>query len=372
MTATGLRLAVVGGGASVSTLVDQLAARPELRGTDLRLVGHDPQRTATVARHLQARLERHRAGWTLEAGTDLAALAAGADLVVLMVRVGSAAARGYDEDFPGRWGLVGDEGIGPGGIANAWRTVPVLRTLARTIESAAPTATVLNLVAPLGVTTRALLECGLRAVGVCELPTVTMNRLRARLPEGARTSWCVAGLNHLSWVWSAPGDDRRRELLRDAARAEGLVDEVTWRRFGAVPMPYYYRVVEPVLGACLGVRQPAGRAAELAELSARALERMAAHPGAALPELAARPTPWFEHALVPTITALAGGDPWRGTVNVHNGVLLPELPTEVVVEVPATVDRTGVAPERAPARIEDIERLVEELSARPGRRRTAR
>ncbi len=54
----------------------------------------------------------------------------GADVIVLMIRVGGLAARRDDEDLSRRFGMPGDEGLGPGGAANALRTLPVLAELA--------------------------------------------------------------------------------------------------------------------------------------------------------------------------------------------------------------------------------------------------
>ena len=67
-----------------------------------------------------------------------------------MIRVGGLAARQADEDLSRRFGVPGDEGLGPGGAANALRTLPVLAELAADLRRVAPGATVLNLVSPLG------------------------------------------------------------------------------------------------------------------------------------------------------------------------------------------------------------------------------
>src|SRR3954452_11857132 len=158
-------MTIVGGGVFAPRLCEVLAERlahiPQL---ELRLSARRSDRLAIVTRHTRARLAGRRPGWSVEGSSDLAIAAAGADLVVLLVRVGGLEARAWDETFPRRFGLVGDEGLGPGGIANAWRTLPELRRIAQAVQRAAPGARVLNLMAPLGITTRFLLEQGLDAV----------------------------------------------------------------------------------------------------------------------------------------------------------------------------------------------------------------
>ncbi len=304
-----MRLAVLGGGAYVPKMCDVLAdAVPG--PVSVTLAARDADRLAAVARHAAARVAAR--GWTVRGTTDTGTALDGADVVVLLVRVGGLAARAHDEAFPRRFGLAGDEGLGPGGIANAWRTVPWLSAIAPRLRG----ARVLNLMAPLGITTRVLLDGGVDAVGLCELPLVT---LRA---HGA-TSFRYGGLNHLGWFWDMPG------------------------RPGVHPLKYLERVFAP---ASL---PPAGRAEALRALSDRLVAAFAA--GDAPPAAEAeRPTPWFDDALAPFLAARAGGPPWDGFVNVANDGLLPELPGDAVVEVAARVSAQGarpVAPGPLPAEI---------------------
>ncbi|MFZ4517058.1 MAG: hypothetical protein ACOYOP_01630 [Microthrixaceae bacterium] len=324
------RVVLVGGGVHVATLADELAARVDLPDRlTLVLVARDAGRLATIGTHVAARARAARPGWKVEVSDDLADAARDAAAVVLMVRVGGLSARAGDEGFPADFGLVGDEGLGPGGMANALRTVPVVRELGTTLARVAPDALVVNLVAPLPVTTRALVDVGVRAVGVCELPTVVRDRLVA---AGLRpdAGLGLGGLNHLSFWWDHDEPGR----LRDAALAAGLVDAATWDRFGAVPMPYYFRVIDPVAGAGIGIRQPSGRAGELQELADRALDAMAARPGDDVAALAGRPTPWFDLAVVPVVAAHLGGSPWSGPLNLPNAGRFAGVADDVVVEAP--------------------------------------
>lgn len=337
-------IAVVGGGVSAVRLGELLAAEPALPPLRLALTARDPRRTAAIARHLAAVLRLRRPEWRVAAAPTAGAALAGARIVVLLVRVGGLAARAWDETFPLRFGAVGDEGLGLGGMANAWRTVPVMRELAAALRRHAPDAAVLNLTAPLGITTAALHAEGVPALGLCELPATTRSRLREVLPAAVHASLGYAGLNHLGWFWS--GSPPSAGPLRRAAEA-GLADGRTLSRFGALPLRYYYEVFDPAAARRLGARRVPGRAAQLQALSERVLARLHAAPGQAVPEMEERPTPWFDHALVPAVRALLGGPPYEGFVNVPNLGRVAGLPGELVVEVPAVLDGAAVRPAAA-------------------------
>ena len=93
-----------------------------------------------------------------------------ADVVLIQLRVGGQAARISDETFPLECGCVGQETTGAGGLAKALRTVPVVLDVAeRARRLAAPGAWIVDFTNPVGIVTRALLDAGHRAVGLCNV-----------------------------------------------------------------------------------------------------------------------------------------------------------------------------------------------------------
>jgi 6-phospho-beta-glucosidase len=341
-------ITIVGGGVFAPRLCEVLAqALEHLPELELRLSARGPDRLAILTRHTRARLAGRQPRCTVEADTNLAVAAAEADLVILLVRVGGLEARAWDEAFPRRFGLVGDEGLGPGGLANAWRTVPELQQIADTLCRVAPHARVLNLMGPLGVTTRLLLDRKLHTYGLCELPDTTLRSWLSRLDcpsEGA--SWRYGGLNHLGWFWNFRLSGRDAlPLLADSQRPGDPypVDRGTLENYQAAPLRYYYQVFQPEVGLQLGLMRPSNRARELMQLSEMLIAQFDREPGSELPP-GARPTPWFDRAIAPVSAALLGGPPHRGFVNLSNADLIPELNPELVVEVAATFDRDGVTP----------------------------
>jgi 6-phospho-beta-glucosidase len=335
------RIAIVGGGVYVVGLCELIAKR--LSGEiGIELVAQRFERLRVIAEHTRLRLSRIRADCCVRAWPSLAEAVDGVDVVVLLPRVGNLPARAIDESFPARFGIQGDEGLGPGGIANYLRTAPVMSEIAGAIQMYAPSAVVLNMTAPLGLTTRQLIDAGLNAIGVCELPAVTAAKLTddgpaATVPQGLR----YAGLNHLGWFW--PADPSGESLLATAAD-QGRIDLETYCRFEATPLRYYFEVFDPPAAARLGLVRRAGRAEQLMALTERVFRQFAAEPGEDVAELAERPTPWFDHALVPILHAVFGGDRYQGFANVANQGLIERLSPELVVEVAVLIEGDRVQP----------------------------
>src|SRR6202042_242048 len=138
--------------------------------TELVLVDPDQSRLDVVG-PVSARIMRRyghpaRLSWTsdLDQGLD------GAGAVVVQLRVGGQAARQRDETWPLEYGCIGQETTGAGGLAKALRTVPVVLDIAeRARRRAAADAWIIDFTNPVGIVTRALLDAGHRAVGLCNV-----------------------------------------------------------------------------------------------------------------------------------------------------------------------------------------------------------
>jgi 6-phospho-beta-glucosidase len=371
---------IVGGGVWIVELLESLATHGSLPPLEVVLVAQRADRLRTICRHAARRVAPLPGSIEIRGSTCLRDALVDAKAVVLLARIGGLDARRHDESFPQRRGLVGDEGLSVGGFANAWRTLPVLQAMATEIGAVAPHAAVLNMMAPLGMTTRCLLDAGLDATGLCELPAVTRDRwTRAaearggfeperaaegspRLPSATRSSAALpvlpspaleyAGLNHLGFFWPVAPEGH---ALIAAALAEGDVAPEVHARFGATPLHYYDEVFEPDVAERLGRRRKPNRAQELLDLDRAALEAMSDRPGAEIPELSERSMPWFEEALVPALAARFAGIPHDGFANVRNQGHLPGLPEETVIELEADFGSEGVTvrpPSTLPPRVE--------------------
>ena len=88
---------------------------------------------------------------------------------------------------------MGQETTGAGGLAKALRTVPVVLDIASRVRKASPDAWIVDFTNPVGIVTRALLEAGHRAVGLCNVAIGFQRRFAAMLgvePERVgSTTW---------------------------------------------------------------------------------------------------------------------------------------------------------------------------------------
>src|ERR1700749_1588251 len=168
---------------------------------------------AGLGRRILARLG-HPA--RLTTSTDLAPALDGVDAVLLQLRVGGQAARLEDQTGPLECGCVGQETTGAGGLAKALRTVPVVLDIAEQVRAASPDSWIIDFTNPVGIVTRALLQEGHRAVGLCNVAIGFQRRFAGMLDVGPeRVGLDHVGLNHLTWERSVTVDgvDRLPELL---------------------------------------------------------------------------------------------------------------------------------------------------------------
>jgi 6-phospho-beta-glucosidase len=347
-----MKIAVIGGGSTYTPeLVDglgRLAGQVDI--TELMLVDPDEGRLSVVgpfsARILRTLGHPARVRWTadLDEGVD------GAGAVLLQFRVGGQAARQRDETWPLQCGCVGQETTGAGGLAKALRTVPVALHIAeRARLRADPSAWLVDFTNPVGIVTRALLDAGHRAVGLCNVAIGFQREFAALLdvpPE--RVMLDHVGLNHLTWERAVvvDGKDRLPDLLATAvdqiAEETELPPELILQQ-AAVPsyyLRYYYchdEVVEEELGAPTRAETVAGIEAELLRMYADpALDRK--------PDLLGqRGGAFYSEAAVALLASLTGDKGDVQVVNVRNEGTLPFLPDEAVIEVPARIGSGGAA-----------------------------
>ncbi|MCC9306347.1 6-phospho-beta-glucosidase [Kitasatospora sp. RB6PN24] len=356
-----MKLAVVGGGSTYTPeLVDGFARlRDGLPIGELVLIDPAADRLELVGALARRILAKQGHPATVRTSTALDAGVAGADAVLLQLRVGGQAARAQDEGWPLECGCVGQETTGAGGLAKALRTVPVVLEIAERVRRANPAAWIVDFTNPVGIVTRALQTAGHRAVGLCNVAIGFQRRFAAHLgvaPELVRLDH--VGLNHLTWergvtLLDAPGAPTGREVLPELLADFGteIADDLRLplpviRHLGVVPS-YYLRYYYQHDAVVAELREQGTRAARVAEIE-RELLRLYADPALdTKPELLSRRGgAFYSEAAVQLIAALlgTGGGPGVQVVNTRNDGVLPFLPDDAVIEVPAAVDAAGVRP----------------------------
>jgi 6-phospho-beta-glucosidase len=367
-----VKLAVVGGGSTYTPeLVDGVARLTgDIKVSELVLVDPDESRLAAVGPVSDRIMRRYghpaRVRWTtsLDDGLD------GAGAVLLQLRVGGQAARHRDETWPLDCGCIGQETTGAGGLAKALRTVPVVLDIAeRARQRAASDAWIIDFTNPVGIVTRALLDFGHRAIGLCNVAIGFQRQFAALLdvaPESVELDH--VGLNHLTWERAAivDGVDRLPELIEahgaDLAERVGAPLPVI-RETGSVPSYYlrYYWAHDAVVAAERG--QPT-RAQEVAKLEEQLLEMYGDPTLDRKPKLLGqRGGAFYSEAAVALLASLVTDAGDRQVVNVRNAGTLPFLPDQAVVEVPATIGAGGAVPVSAAPLSPLMTGLVAHMSA---------
>lgn len=360
-----MKIAVVGGGSTYTPeLIDGFARlRDSLPVTELVLTDPARERLELVGGLAQRIFARYGHPGLIRTTDDLGRAVADADAVLLQLRVGGQAARQQDETWPLDCGCVGQETTGAGGLAKAMRTVPVVLDIAERVRRANPHAWIIDFTNPVGIVTRALLQEGHRAVGLCNVAIGLQRKFAALLGvTPGEVHLDHYGLNHLTWELGVrlngpDGEDVMPRML--AEHGEALAEDLRLPRklldrLGVIPS-YYLRYFYSHDQVVDQMRQKPSRAAEVAAMEAELLRMYADPQLAEKPELLAkRGGAFYSEAAVALAAALLGSSeqsapgPSVQVVNVANNGTLPFLPDDAVVEVPAHVTPQGATPLPAP------------------------
>jgi 6-phospho-beta-glucosidase len=349
-----MKIAVVGGGSTYTP--ELVSGLSRLAVDDFVLHDIDAERRDVVG-GMAARMLAH-AGYAggLAVTDDLDAAVEGADFVLFQIRVGGQTARLHDETAPLACGCIGQETTGAGGFAKAMRTVPVVLEIAERVrELAAPDAWIVDFTNPVGIVTRALLDEGHRAVGLCNV-AIGFQRLFAGWlgVEPSRVVVDQVGLNHLTWVRAVHVDGRDELPALLAEHGDAIADEIELPRrlldeLGAVPS-YYLRYFYAHDAVFHEQQDGVPRAQAVADIERELLQLYRD------PNLVDKPAllmqrggAYYSEAALGLIASLTTGDGAVHEVDMRNGDTLAGLAADDVIEVPARVGVDGpVALPQAP------------------------
>jgi alpha-galactosidase len=348
-------IVLIGAGSTsfgLSTLHD-LYGDPVFSGATVWLVDIDArplERMQRLAAALEAGTQRRI---TVRATTDRTEALPGADAVIVSVEVDRDHRWQLDYEIPRRHGVehVLGENAGPGGLAHALRTIPLVASVARDVERLAPDALLVNFTNPEGrICTAFRRHLDQPVVGLCHEVELARRRFSKLLD---RTIECrAAGLNHLTALVTArdatTGADVTSEM-HDAVHRLRDHDDETYAfvrylhdRFGVVIATsdshageYYRDAVEHAAPKEFIARQTQMRSLvdEVAET---------------ISDGRADLEPFFgwetSEPLRPILRAAITGEPERiSSAILPNDGLVPALAADCAVEVSAVASSKGVA-----------------------------
>ncbi|MFP4974030.1 6-phospho-beta-glucosidase [Paenibacillus sp. CN-4] len=282
----------------------------------------------------------------------------GADFVSTQMRVGMLEAREWDETIPLKYGMIGQETTGPGGMMKALRTIPVLLEIARDMEELCPNAWLLNFTNPAGMVTEAINKhSNIRSIGLCNAPIGAYKWLSSLYQVPPERIYCeFAGLNHLHWISqiTVDGESKLPELLanRDGYSARN-VPQYEWnasllRTVGAIPSYYlkYYYLHRELLAEQQASAAKGETRAQVVQRLEDELFDLYQNPNLAEKpkQLEQRGGAYYSEAAVRLMNSLYNDSGDIQTLNVPNRGILDFLPDDACIEVNCEVRKDGPVP----------------------------
>lgn len=138
------------------------------------------------------------------------------DFVMAHIRVGLYAMREKDEKIPLKYGVVGQETCGPGGIAYGMRSIGGVLELLDYMEKYSPNAWMLNYSNPAAIVAEATrkLRPQAKIINICDMPVGIEERMIDAVEIDSRKDMVVRyyGLNHFGW-WTDIRDKEGNDLM---------------------------------------------------------------------------------------------------------------------------------------------------------------
>lgn len=210
---------VVAGGGSTFTpgivlmLLDNLAKLP-IRS--IKFYDNDEQRQQQIAEACQIIINEKAPEINFLATTDPAIAFSDVDFVMAHIRVGKYAMREQDEKIPLKYGVIGQETCGPGGIAYGMRSIGGVLELIDFMEQYSPNAWMLNYSNPAAIVAEATrkLRPHSKVLNICDMPIGIEERMAKAIGLSSRKEMVVRyyGLNHFGW-WTDIRDLEGNDLM---------------------------------------------------------------------------------------------------------------------------------------------------------------
>lgn len=210
---------VIAGGGSTYTpeiilmLLDNLDKLP-LRS--IKLYDNDEERQNKVAKACEIIVKEKDPSIEYLATTDPEAAYTDVDFCLAHIRVGKLAMRELDEKIPMKYGVVGQETCGPGGIAYGMRSIAGVLENIDYMEKYSPNCWMLNYSNPAAIVAEACrrLRPRSRVINICDMPIGMEQSIAKILGFRDRKEMDVRyfGLNHFGW-WTSIKDKDGNEYI---------------------------------------------------------------------------------------------------------------------------------------------------------------
>lgn len=210
-------ITIAGGGSTftpgiIMMLLDHQEKFPIRR---LCLYDNDKERQEIIAKACEILLRERAPQIEFRYTTDPKNAFTDTDFVMAHIRVGKYAMREKDEKIPMKYGVVGQETCGPGGIAYGMRSIGGILEILDYMEKYSPNAWMLNYSNPAAIVAEATrrLRPNSRIINICDMPLGIMVRM-ARILGISEKDLDISyfGLNHFGW-WTQVKDQNGNDLM---------------------------------------------------------------------------------------------------------------------------------------------------------------
>lgn len=209
---------VAGGGSTftpgiIMMLLDNLDTFPIRK---IKFYDNDAERQKIIADACEIVLRERAPEIEFEATTNPEIAFTDVDFVMAHIRVGKYAMREKDEKIPLKYGVIGQETCGPGGIAYGMRSIGGVLELIDYMEQYSPNAWMLNYSNPAAIVAEATrkLRPDSKIINICDMPVGIEYRMAEILGLKTRKDFVVRyyGLNHFGW-WTDIRDHEGNDLM---------------------------------------------------------------------------------------------------------------------------------------------------------------
>lgn len=193
---------------------------------------NDAERQETVAKACEIYLKENAPDIEFGYTTDPETAFTSIDFVLAHIRVGKYAMRELDEKIPMKYGVVGQETCGPGGIAYGMRSIGGVLEILDYMEKYSPNAWMLNYSNPAAIVAEATrrLRPNSKILNICDMPIDLEEKMASMVGLKSRKEMKVGyyGLNHFGWwhkIYDNDGNDLMPEIKKHMA-VNGFADGI--------------------------------------------------------------------------------------------------------------------------------------------------
>lgn len=362
----GIKIVTIGGGSSYTPeLIEGFINRyEELPIRELWLVDiqEGKEKLEIVGALAKRMVEKAGVPMKIHLSLDQKAALPGADFVTTQIRVGQLEARAKDESIPLKYGVIGQETNGPGGLFKGLRTIPVILDICKDIETLCPNAWLINFSNPAGMVTESVLRYSniKKTIGLCNVPIGMQMGVAEMLEvDSTRVRIDFAGLNHMVYGLEVYLDGQiiTETVIEKLINGPGMtmknIVDLGWEKdfiqaLGVLPCPYhrYYYQTSKMLEQEQQDFAENGTRAQVVQKLEKDLFELYSDPALTTkpPQLEERGGAHYSDAACSLIHSIYNDKQDIQPVNVRNNGAIAGIPADSAVEVSCLITKEGPKP----------------------------